>query len=396
MENSQRALLVCIRGASSPVEMLARCLHKNNLDRNSNITEITMVVEDCIELEVDKFGELLESSSTPIDLKVGHASLEQIAENLQDWRNRGVTLSQILPAKNRTDMLESCRSLYIAYLDNMLNSNSESAVIMLDTIWRECHLRIERWNRFRRLGVDFVFLKEELAKLIRCDSAILDATYVEGGVSTAITNAIRIIDEMLGPKISPEPYNPGDNLSQIPPVKLSPPSPDLKEVAEQFMREYESFDTSAEAKQFHTSVSALVKGIEEQVEDPRLEELFNQVFVSLHKIVDAEKWAQPLKTLKTFLELDGAKMFMGICRVPKVDASLTLLRDEVADFEELISLLEEYKEIKSADAKVSLSKLEQWVHKFVSFKLGLLEDPRSHQVVNFFLKLLLEWLESGI
>lgn len=165
----------------------------------------------------------------------------------------------------------------------------------------------------------------------------------------------------------------------------------MKEVAEQFRREYESFDTSAEAKQFHTSVSALVKGVEEQVEDPRLEELFNQVFVSFHKIVDAEKWAQPLKTLKTFLELDGAKMFMGICRVPKVDGSLTLLHDEVADFEKLISLLEDYKEIKSADAKVSLSKLEQWARKFV---LGLLEDSRYHQVVNFFLKLLLEWLES--
>lgn len=289
MGNSQRARLVCIGGFSSPGEMLARCLHKN-LDRNSNITEITMVVEDCIEFEMDELGELLENSPIPITLHlVPPVSLEQIAEILQDSRNSGVTPSHILPAKDRTDMLERRRRLYIAYLDNLLNSNSESAVIMLDAIWRECYSRIARLNRFRRLEVNFAFSKDDLDKLIRCDSDILDATCVEGEVGKAITNAIGIINEMLGPKIAPEPYNPEDNLSQIPPVKLSSLSPDLKNVAEQFMREYESFDTSAEAKQFHTSVSVLEKEIEEQVEDSRIEELSRQVFVSFRKFVDAEK-----------------------------------------------------------------------------------------------------------
>lgn len=395
MGNSQRALLVCIGGFSSPGQVLARCLHKN-LDRNSNITEITMVVEDCIEFEMDELDELLENSPIPIthDL-VYPVSLEQIAEILQDSRNSGVTPSHILPAKDRTDMLECRRRLYIAYLDNLLNSNSESAVIMLDAIWRECYSRIARLNRFRRLEVNFAFSKDDLDKLIRCDSDILDATCVKGGVGKAITNAIGIINEMLGPKIAPEPYNPGDNLSQIPPVKLSSLSSDLKNVAEQFMSEYESFETSAEAKQFHTSVSVLEKELEEQVEDSRIEELSQQVFVSFRKFVDAEKWTQPLKTFKAFLELDGAERFMEICRVPKVDGSLTLLSDEVADFAELISVLESYRKFGAAGVKPSQSQLEQWAQRFVSFILEHLGDSRSHQVAHFFFKALLDFIEGG-
>ena len=86
---------------------------------------------------------------------------------------------------------------------------------------------------------------------------------------------------------------------------------------------------------------------------------------------------------------------MEICRVPKVDGSLTLLSDEVADFAELISVLESYRKFGAAGVKPSQSQLEQWAQRFVSFILEHLGDSRSHQVAHFLFKALLDFIEGG-
>ena len=104
----QRVLIVCVGGFSSPIEELTRCLHKN-LDRNSNITEITMVVEDCVDFEAAELGELIANSLTPIKLDVNIASLDVIAEILEHHRAGSKSPSLILPKKNKTDMLKSFR-----------------------------------------------------------------------------------------------------------------------------------------------------------------------------------------------------------------------------------------------------------------------------------------------
>ena len=72
----QRVFLACIGGFSSPVEMLTQCLHRNLLDRNSNITEITMVIEDCVDFERGELGELIANSLTPIKLVLCQRSVE--------------------------------------------------------------------------------------------------------------------------------------------------------------------------------------------------------------------------------------------------------------------------------------------------------------------------------
>ena len=194
----QRVLLVCIGGFSSPVEMLTQCLHRNRLDRNSNITEITMVIEDCVDFEIEELGELIANSLTPINLDVNIASLDVIAEILQDHRARGKNLSQILPRKNRTDMLKGFRSTYIDYLAHLKNSDSELRADILGAIQRDCDARIERWDRFLQIGIDFAFSEYDLERFIDIDRNLLDAIDIDSGIHEAISNAIEVLEEMIG------------------------------------------------------------------------------------------------------------------------------------------------------------------------------------------------------
>lgn len=85
IQDSHRVLLVCLGGLLSPIEMLTQCLHKN-LDQHSNITEITMVIEDCVEFESEELGALIAASPTPINLDVNIASPAVIAEIVQHHR----------------------------------------------------------------------------------------------------------------------------------------------------------------------------------------------------------------------------------------------------------------------------------------------------------------------
>ena len=84
-----------------------------------------MVIEDCVDFEMEELGELIADSLTPIKLDVNIASLDVIAEILEHHRKQGRNLSQILPRKNRTDMLKSFRSTYIDYLARLKNSDCE-------------------------------------------------------------------------------------------------------------------------------------------------------------------------------------------------------------------------------------------------------------------------------
>ena len=197
--DSQRALLVCIGGFSSPVEMLTQCLHRNLLDRNSNITEITMVIEDCVDFEEMELRELIANSLTPIKLNdVNTASLDVIAEILEHHRARGKSLSLILPRKNKADMLKSFRSTYIDYLAHLKNGDCELRADILGAIQRDCDSRIGRWDRFLQISVDFSFSEYDLERFIDIDRKLLDAIDVDKGVHEAISNAIEVLEEMLG------------------------------------------------------------------------------------------------------------------------------------------------------------------------------------------------------
>ena len=196
----QRALLVCIGGFSSPVEVLTQCLHRNLLDRNSNITDITMVIEDCVDFETEEFGKLIADSLTPIKLDVNIASLDVIAEILEHHRACGKSLSLILPKKNRTDMLKGLRSTYIDYLAQLKNSDRELRADILGDIQRDCDSRIERWDRFLQIDVDFSFSEHDLERFIDLDRHLLNAIDVDEDIEEAISNAIEVMEEMLGSK----------------------------------------------------------------------------------------------------------------------------------------------------------------------------------------------------
>ena len=194
----QRVLLICIGGFSSPMDMLTQCLHRNRLDRNSNITDITMVIEDCVDFEMEELGELIANSLTPIKLDVNIASLDVIAEILEHHRTRRKSLSLILPEKNKTDMLKSFRSTYIDYLAQIKNSDRELRADILGAIQRDCDSRIERWDRFLHIGVDFAFSEYDLGRFIDIDRNLLDAIDIDNGIYRAISNAIEVLEEMLG------------------------------------------------------------------------------------------------------------------------------------------------------------------------------------------------------
>ena len=378
----QRGLLVCIGGLSSPVEVLTQCLHKN-LDRNSNITEITMVIEDCVKFQEEDLRELIANSLTPIKLDVNIASLDVIAEILEHHRAAGKNLSQILPRRNRTDMLKSFRATYIDYLANLKNSDPKLRSDILGAIQRDCDARIERWDRFLHIGVDFAFSEYDLGRFIDIDRNLLDVIDVGEGIEETIVKAIEVLEEMLGSERHQKRSNEKENPSQNAAVKTVLLSSDLKAVADQFMREYESFDNSVEAKQFHLSVQSLEDALNAQKSGQQIRILSKRCRVSFQDFVDAEKWKTPLKTLEMFLQLDGAEEFVQKCGVPKVEGSINSLHLEIEEFKTLVELLEEYSELKSAALEANRQQIEQWATKFKSYVLELLADPQAQKIDQF-------------
>lgn len=382
--NPQRVLLVCIGGLSSPVEMLTQCLHKN-LDRNSNITEITMVVEDCVDFEMGELTELIANSLTPIKLDINVASLDVIAEILEHHRAAGKSLSQILPRKNRTDMLKSFRAIYIDYLANLKNSDPKLRADILGPIQRDCDSRIERWDRFLQIGIDFAFSEDDLERFIDFDRDLLNAIDMDDGIHESIFNAIEVMEKMLGSESRQERYTPGRNPYGISPVKTVLPSSDLKEIADQFMKEYESFDNSDEARQFQMSVQSLEEALHAQKSSQQIRILSQRCRVSFQDFVDAEKWKKPLKTLEAFLQLDGAEEFIK-------NGNISPLQLEIEEFKVLVEVLEEYSELKS---KPSKQQIEQWETKFKSLILRLLADPQSQKIMPFLTEEILERVKNA-
>ena len=385
----QRVFIGCIGGFSSPLEMLTQCLHKN-LDRNTNITDITMVIEDCIEFEVEELGQLIASTINPINLDIRIASLEQIAEILQEHRQRGKSLSHILPTKNKVYMLKNCRTTYIDYLGTLKNANSESRRIIFDEIRGDCNFRIERLKRFCGIKIDFSFSKEELNKLIHADRRILEAVKRNRNVSKSINSGINVIEEMLGEEAGQKSPNQVDNSPQVSPTKVGNSLSDFKEISEQFMKEYESFDNSVEARQFHIAVESLEEALIAEKSNQQIRILANRYRVGFQDLVDAEKWKKPLTTLETFLQLDGAEEFIEKCGVPKVNGHIRPLRSEIEEFTNLVEILEEYSKLISTDVELSKSQLEQWEAKFTSFLLRWLTNPEAREITKFLMEVLLE------
>lgn len=391
----QRVLLVCIGGFSSPVEMLTQCLHRNLLDRNSNITDITMFIEDCVDFEIEELEELIANSLTPINLDVNIASLDVIAEILQDHRARGKNLSQILPRKNRTDMLKGFRSTYIDYLAHLKNSDSELRADILGAIQRDCDSRIERWDRFLQIGVDFAFSEYDLERFLDIDRNLLDAIGIDDGIHEAISNAIEVLEEMIGWESRQKRASQGENPAQSSPLKTVLLSSDLKEVADQFMKEYESFDNSDEARQFQISVQSLEEALNEQKSNQQIRILSSRCRVSFQDFVDAEKWKKSLEILEAFLQLDGAGEFIENCKVPKVDGSVRPLQREIDEFKTLVEVLREYSELKSAGVKPNGEQIEQWEAKFNSFLLRLLADPQAQRIIQFLTEEVLKHIKNA-
>lgn len=376
----QRVLIVCVGGFSSPTEELTRCLHKN-LDRNSNIAEITMVIEDCVDFEEAELGELIANSLTPIKLDVNIASLDVIAEILEHHRARGKSLSLILPRKNKADMLKSFRSTYIDYLAHLKNGDRELRADVLGAIQRDCDSRIERWDRFLHISVEFSFSEYDLERFINIDRNLLDAIDIDDGIHEAISKAIEVLEEMLDWESHQKRSSHGENFSQNAAVKTHLLSSDLKEVAAQFMKEYESFDNSDEARQFQMSVQSLEEALNAQKGDQQIKILSKRCRVSFQDFVDAEKWKKPLEILEAFLQLDGAAEFIKKCGVPKVDGNISPLQLEIEEFKTLVEVLEEYSELKLVGVKPSKERIERWEAKFESFLLRLLADPQAQKII---------------
>ena len=390
----QRVLIVCVGGFSSPMEDLARCLHKN-LDRNSNITEITMVIEDCVDFEIEELGELIADSLTPIKLDVNIASLDVIAEILEHHRARGKSLSLILPKKNKADMLKSFRSIYIDYLAHLKNGDRELRADVLGAIQRDCDSRIERWDRFLHIGIDFSFSEYDLEKFIDLDRNLLDAIDIDEGIHEAIVNAIEVLEEMLGSEIHQKHFSQGENPAQNTAVKTVLLSSDLKEVADQFMSEYESFDNSDEARQFQMSVQSLEAALNAQKGDKQIKILSRRCRVSFQDFVDAEKWKKPLEILEAFLQLDDAEEFIKKCGVRKVDGNISPLQLEIEEFKILVEVLEEYSELRLTGVNPSREEIERWEAKFKSFILRSLADPQSQKIIQFLTEKILEHINNA-
>ena len=191
-----------------------------------------MVIEDCVDFEMEELGELIADSLTPINLDVNIASLDVIAEILEHHRARGKNLSLILPKKNKVDMLKSFRSTYIDYLVHLKNDDRELRADILGAIQRDCDARIERWDRFLHIGVAFSFSESDLERFINIDRNLLDAIDVDEGIEGAVSKAIKVLEEMLGWESRQKRSSHGENSSQNATVKTDLLSSDLKDVAE--------------------------------------------------------------------------------------------------------------------------------------------------------------------
>ena len=104
---------------------------------------------------------------------------------------------------------------------------------VLGAIQRDCDSRIERWNRFLHIGVDFSFSEYDLEKFIDLDRNLLKAIDIDEGIYEAIANAIEVLEEMLGSEIRQKHFSQGENISQNSAAKTALLSSDLKEVADQ-------------------------------------------------------------------------------------------------------------------------------------------------------------------
>ena len=191
-------------------------------------------------------------------------------------------------------------------------------------------------------------------------------------------------------KTSSEKENPSQDFT----VKTEFLSSDLKDVADQFMEEYEAFDNSNEARQFQMSVQSLEEALNAQKGHQQIRILSKRCRVSFQDFVDAEKWKKPLETLEAFLQLDGAKEFIKKCGVPKVDGDIRSLQLEIEEFKTLVEVLEEYSELKLAGVELGQAQWKQWEAKFKSLALGLFSNPQSQNIIQFFIKVLLDNIEE--
>ena len=166
----QHVFLVCVGGFSSPVEMLKQCLDKN-LDRNSNITEITMVVEDSVDFQREELGELITNFVAPIKLDIGTVSIDMM-----------------------TDILKSFHSPYI---DTFADLGSLDLKLLADvpgSTQPEWANPFERSEGGVQIGFDFAFSEDDSRIFI--DTELLpDTTNIDDDIHKVISNTIEALEK---------------------------------------------------------------------------------------------------------------------------------------------------------------------------------------------------------
>lgn len=292
-------------------------------------------------------------------------------------------------------MLKSFRSTYIDYLAHLKNGDHELRADVLGAIQRDCDSRLERWDRFLHIGVDFSFSEYDLGKFIDLDRKLLDAIDIDKGIYEAISNAIEVLEEMLDWENHQKRSSHGENSSQNAAVKTELLSSDLKDAANQFMSEYESFDNSDEARQFQMSVQYLEEAINKEKSNQQIRILSSRCRVRFQDFVDAEKWKKPLEILEAFLQLDGAEEFTKKYDVHKVDGNIRPLQLEIEEFKTLVEILKEYSELKLTGVKPSKERIERWEAKFESFLLRLFADPQAQKIIPFLIEEVLKHIKNA-
>ena len=106
-------------------------------------------------------------------------------------------------------MLKSFRSTYIDYLAHLKNGDRELRADTLSAIQRDCDARLERWDRFLQIDVDFAFSEYDLEKFIDLDRNLLKAIDLDEGIHETIANAIEVLEEMLGWEIRQKRFSQG-------------------------------------------------------------------------------------------------------------------------------------------------------------------------------------------
>ena len=169
----EHILLVCVGHLSSPVEMLRQCLDKN-LDPNSNLPAITMVIEDCVDFEGEEFRELTANFVAPIKLDIKPVSIDLI-----------------------TNILKSFRSTYIDDFVDVRSIDLKLPADALSSTQHDSAPPLEKWEGFTQIGFDLGFSEDD-SRIFIDRRLLLDTTDIGDDIHETIFNTIETLEKRRG------------------------------------------------------------------------------------------------------------------------------------------------------------------------------------------------------